>query len=51
MTVQLRDLTHRESSYIDEQGKYCEIWSSEDDYDSWPDSIEGFVTFFEGLIE
>ena len=51
MTTQLRDISHKEYSYIDEHGHYCEVWSSDDDCYSWPDSLEGWADFFEGLMQ
>ena len=51
MTAQLRHSTYRESSYIDDQGHYCEIWSSDDDYDECQDSLLDWADFFEGVID
>ena len=51
MTAQLRNETHKEYSYIDEHGNYCEVWGSDDDYAEWPDSLEGWADFFEGLMQ
>lgn len=51
MTAQLRNETHKEYSYIDESGHYCEVWGSDDDYDEWPETFEGWADFFEGLTQ
>ena len=34
MTAQLRDVTHKLYSFTDKDSHYCEVWGSDEDFDT-----------------